>query len=605
MPMLITVALYGYAIGLPYFLDDGPHFVILGMTDGLLHWGDFPTFPFYRPLAFTVWKLFEGVGYPAFALHALNVFTFGLVGIFAGQIARRLSGSDWAGVLSGCFVISFPFSYHAVVMVAALFHLLMALGATFAILSALIYQQTKHPRDFVLCLLGVFIALFSHENGVLIAVLLPSALAIVHRRVDRLFWRLTLPTWGITAVYILLWLAFSPNDEARTLSTEPLTSFAALSQGIIYPFIALMRPFFSGDASPYLLVGVAIFIPVMLLYSRKSLVMLYGVVWYGVALLPATLILPPSYVLGQLRLSLFASIGAGIFWGIGLSGIKRGRFLSAVLILVASYVSVDFLMMRRMDFLRLADWNAHVITLASDGDGILINAPMSLAPSDANRRFLLGSEGVLWTDPSLDYSQQFWLQGVEGVNAVAMLNPALIQAVDVRYTPHGDDLQINSLRQADFIIYTEFMPNGRFVPRLVAGGNISSIIIDEPIFYPQVDAKLEGGGVWHEENTLIIRTRWHFSLPVSVKMFIHAVCDGQLIAQNDGYIWGGNYPFSVWLPNETQTDQRYITLPNGMDSTCLSVRVGLYYENTGERLIAQDNTDNRLPDDAYSLPLVP
>ncbi|RMG72409.1 MAG: hypothetical protein D6711_12975, partial [Chloroflexi bacterium] len=92
LPMLLTLGVYGYALRLPYFLDDGPHFQILAQINGLQHWGDFAPFPFYRPVAFTIWKLFEGVGYPVYALHALNVFCFGVAGVLVAQITRQFYG---------------------------------------------------------------------------------------------------------------------------------------------------------------------------------------------------------------------------------------------------------------------------------------------------------------------------------------------------------------------------------------------------------------------------------------------------------------------------------------------------------------------------------
>jgi hypothetical protein len=75
---------------------------------------------------------------------------------------------------------------------------------------------------------------------------------------------------------------------------------------------------------------------------------------------------------------------------------------------------VDFLMMRRADFVRLRDWNAATIALFEAHDvftdgAVLINAPDYLTPDETDRRFLLGTEGVLYVDETLDYNQQFWM----------------------------------------------------------------------------------------------------------------------------------------------------------------------------------------------------
>jgi hypothetical protein len=93
LPLLLAYLVYSYVITLPFFLDDGPHFFILNQTTGFEFWGDFPSFPFYRPFDFTIWKLFEIVtgGFDPVALHWLNIACFGLAGVILGQLARRMA----------------------------------------------------------------------------------------------------------------------------------------------------------------------------------------------------------------------------------------------------------------------------------------------------------------------------------------------------------------------------------------------------------------------------------------------------------------------------------------------------------------------------------
>ncbi len=605
LPMLLALALYAYALRLPYFLDDGPHFIILGQTDGFRHWGYFPTFPFYRPLAFTLWKLFAPLGYPVVALHALNVFAFGLIGVLTGQITRKLSQSVWAGVLAGCFVMFFPLSYQAVVMVAALFHLLMALGVCVCLWAGMAYVNNGKLSFLILCGLGAFVALFSHENGVLIAVFLPVTLWLFRRRLDARLWQATIPVWALTLLYIALWLAFSPNDEARTLSAEPFTALAALGQGIAYPFVRMIRLLIIGDAAALFLLTTIVFVLVLVFgLSRRRLFPLlgYGLMWYVLALLPAILILPPGYVLGQLRLALLASIGGGIFWGVALASHGRPRWFNITLIMLTMFISVEFLHMRRLDFLRLADWNMQAVSLAPGGDVVVINAPMSITPNDASRRFLLGSEGVLWTDPNIDYSQQFWLQSqTTDIRVQALTNPALVQTIDYGYTVHGAPLRLDLLRQADYILHTEFYTDGRFIPVLVGGQDVDAST-SAGVVFPQIGAVLAAADWSYTGDVVVLRTRWMLQAAAPVKLFAHVTCDGILIAQNDGYIWGGNYPFSMWLADESNADQRFIRLPAGTQAACLQVLVGLYDENTGERLIALHVDETRLPDDAYTVP---
>lgn len=614
------MALYAYAVRLPFFLDDGPHFLILGQTDGLRHWGNFDAFPFYRPFTLNVWLLFASAGYPAFAMHALNVWLWALVGVLTGAITHRLSRSRLAGVLAGCFVVLFPFAYQAVAMVAALFHLLLMTGACLSVWAALRFYDGGRFRDAALCWGAAFVAIFSHESGVMLVIALPLALIVAGdgRRHDwRSIRRISWPVWMLAALYLALWIAFSPNEEARTLSAAPLTALAALLQGIAHPIIALMRPLWpQGDASApaILLLCVATIGGLLAIVWRSRrrrpfVVAGYGVAWYLLAIIPAVLVLPPGYVLGQLRLSLLAAFGAGLLWGVAVARVyERRRPLALVMVALIAYASLSFIQMRRAEFLALGRWNDALVALTADhhGEIALINAPMYLVPDEADRRFLLGSEGVIWTDPTLDYTQQIWMNSAsapEDVRVRAMVNPALIAARGVGYVAHGTPLDVDALRSADWVIATRFTADGGFWP-YVAGGRRLDGGAPAGVVYADIPALLNAAS-WSldaDSGAVALYSAWRLDAPAPVKLFAHLLCDGELVAQADGYLLGDSYPFSAWWSGDVIHDRRLIAVPDGVGADCLDVLIGLYDESTIERLTA--TLDGiRLPDDAYLVPV--
>ncbi|MHB1294974.1 MAG: ArnT family glycosyltransferase [Anaerolineae bacterium] len=70
-----------------------------------------------------------------------------------------------------------------------------------------------------------------------------------------------------------------------------------------------------------------------------------------------------------------------------------------------------------------------------------------------------------------------------------------------------------------------------------------------------------------------------------LKVFVHLVEeDGGIPAQQDGEPDGGATPTNTWSPGEVIVDQHHIALPTDMLPGVLSVKLGLYDPQTGQRL---------------------
>lgn len=348
---------------------------------------------------------------------------------------------------------------------------------------------------------------------------------------------------------------------------------------------------------------------------------LYGLVWYIIAVLPAGLLLAPGYVLGQPRLALLASIGGSIFWAAVLVGVLRrfrgGMWALLIPVLIAGFISIEFLGQRRADFIRLRDYNREAIALlqAHDADQIgalVVNAPADITPREPDRRFLLGTEGVLFMDDTLDYAQQFRLNAPGDFAEVEVIAFPAIQGdtgVNVRMHPPplaGDSL-VQRVRNAPLMIVTQFDERD-FFPALVGGTALldDASLPDMPLaVFPEHDyALLDADATFDDDSgNMEIRLAWEAGDPAALKIFVHVHCDDELIAQSDGDPWGNTYPFAAWSADERQIDVRHIRLKNIPSRDCLMVYAGLYREADVTRLEARSAaTDTRFPEDRVPLP---
>jgi hypothetical protein len=67
-------------------------------------------------------------------------------------------------------------------------------------------------------------------------------------------------------------------------------------------------------------------------------------------------------------------------------------------------------------------------------------------------------------------------------------------------------------------------------------------------------------------------------------LFIHVVGPEGMLAQYDGPLAGGLWPAGLWQPELSTGENHTLTLPRPFDPAHDSVRVGLYWPDSGERL---------------------
>ena len=57
LPLALAFAVYGYTLRLPFFVDDGPNLWTTEHLDGVELGAGTPTCPYFRRVAFSMWKL--------------------------------------------------------------------------------------------------------------------------------------------------------------------------------------------------------------------------------------------------------------------------------------------------------------------------------------------------------------------------------------------------------------------------------------------------------------------------------------------------------------------------------------------------------------------
>ncbi len=74
-------------------------------------------------------------------------------------------------------------------------------------------------------------------------------------------------------------------------------------------------------------------------------------------------------------------------------------------------------------------------------------------------------------------------------------------------------------------------------------------------------------------------------VPADYSLFVHLLDEGgSLVAQDDGFPSGGNYPTSAWRAGELVEDRRRLPVADARAGRRLSISLGWYRLESGERL---------------------
>ncbi|HRF98946.1 MAG TPA: hypothetical protein PLZ51_27235, partial [Aggregatilineales bacterium] len=291
------------------------------------------------------------------------------------------------------------------------------------------------------------------------------------------------------------------------------------------------------------------------------------------------------------------------------------RPLVIIICVLMVVISIPFINTRRDHLLLLngymRDLYAYVLNQPQDPQTtqmLLVNAPDYITPSEENRTFLRGSEGVAMMFYLVDYDRQIWVNtGILPLVKTGKINEWNRAEGYGLYT-HDPETSLDELRQLALnsaTIYVTQFEGARFYPVYVGAPNIvgddtPQVLFDETISLMDAEAVFIP-----TKNALLVKLRWGVLKSAPIKPFVHVVCDGGLVAQLDGHVWGGIYPFDTWSIGEIQTEYRQIPMPYAYDDARCDIFAGVYDQNTIERLSALDvKTIETLPNDLAIIPYV-
>jgi len=640
IPMLVAIVLYGYTVQLPLFLDDGPQFRMVEVFTGFDQWLGSPAYFYYRPAVFSVWKLSSVLAgfFDAAGLHWLNLMLFGMTGVVLSAITYQFMPKNRLITALGVGVgfIIFPFNYQTVILVGAMFHTSMIFCTALTLWTALLWWSNPHRRWLIIAIFSAFWGIFSHENGVLIAPLVFLAIWTAHGYqaiFSRKMIRLILPMVIITIIYLVLYITVPRAESVGGLQPleSMIESFGIMIQSAAYPLSALLRPLVTETPSAWLTIiigmgtlGGGLFL-ITIFTPSLDRIALFGVLWYLMALMPTVMLLDTSYVDGSPRILIYAGMGLHLFYGALFSAIwipsrgllggglpwqaptnsitsfilsLGGKLLVTITCVLMLIISISFIHTRRDHLMILNRYMRELNTLIQNQPQnpqttpiLLVNAPDYITPKPENRTFLRGSEGVAMMFHLVDYDRQIWVNTgiLPMVRTVKIDEMNRAQGYDVYLhdpATSWDDLQELALSSAT-IYMTQF--NGtEFYPVYVGAPNI--IGDDNPqVIFDQKVALTDSEAVFiPQKNALLVKLRWMVIMPTPIKPFVHVMCDGALVAQLDGHVWGDSYPFEKWPSGEIQTEYRQIPMPYPYDDARCDIFAGVYDQITIQRLSALD-----------------
>ncbi|HLF29391.1 MAG TPA: hypothetical protein VJG32_23950 [Anaerolineae bacterium] len=630
---LITAVTYGAAVQLPFFFDDFAHIPVVEAHSLTELWQTAGGLAYYRPLAFTLWKIMQLVlGYHSpVAQHTLNLLLHTCNGLLVAWLAGQLWSArspDWRRrYLSATLFLLYPFSYQAIPWVGSLAHPLVTALILLALASYLKWRATGVRAWAALGLVAAVLAPFAHENGALVG---PFIAAIELTRSQRIepVWRALrrAVVWMIPAVLWLpiWWLVPKGVSDAVALNTgEPLLQNTIyFAQGLGYPFTWLggwLRDSLGANdllaaagLSALALAGAA----AMQWRTRSDRRALLPWLWYALAALPAILFLRFDYVINGPRLLLLGAVGAAWLWTdvlirlfdwSGAAIASRARIALAVG-LGFILITQNFSFVRtRMDLHTLG---GSVIrqtvsrTMAANAVGrsaIFINLPAWLAPLQST--YAIGHEGVQflpgYTSPATLVSVNTGEPAELNVFRFEAIRPSMPYLFGLR----GQAPDWPALTQRGGQVFvTQYSPST--IALQPAGELTLTMANADPL------ARFGDAVTLLEARATISATHlqldlvWQVHEPPSpdVTLFVHVLdARGQLIAQADGDPLAGSYPFWQWAPETVIRDQRSIDV-SGLG---LALRVGLYDRATGERLPAVSDAGEAWVDDAVAISVQP
>ncbi|MDX1413802.1 MAG: hypothetical protein R3293_06400 [Candidatus Promineifilaceae bacterium] len=631
----LAILLYGRALNFAFFNDDpSGHFAWMEtrtVTDffrGSLDYG------YYRPVVFTVLQsLVSTAGYAAPLFHALLLLLHGANVAMVWLLAFRIGGARPYGWAAAVIFATVPFSYEAVAYVASLTH---PLHVFWLLLTILLYQNARraaHTRGrsaaliyYIAAFIALVVALFSHENGLLIPILLVGIEWLeypphgLREGIKRPF----LPYLGAAVLYFLFWLVVPKNNEQSLTSlTAIFSNLLPFLQTLIYPLLPVIS---LSAESTALLIGLTILMIVLMFVLAYVAgvwrIGLFALLWFGLGSLPAILFLSPAYLYGSPRLHYLPAIGAALFWALPVLALLQissqknwqrtiRATAAAFYVLLIILPPLPFINCE-LDFYEEAGSIVYQLrdmaqTAPVEQELIFVNVPFFFSstsdqPQGCPNSYPWTPVGSVVIPPYAKISDFIRFNGGPDRRARALT----AQAYAPGWNTHGEETSLAQLRDLvrNSAVFVFELTGSEFF-NLSAAWQIDQPLTNDPLATFDgrillIDAGVNESSTGHE---IEVDLKWQAatSQESAATVFVHLYDQsGQLVAQHDGPPAQNFVPLAQWQPGDIIKDSHILRLATPLSPGTYKLVTGLYDPATGERLPATQEGQS-LADNLYAV----
>jgi hypothetical protein len=627
----LAAVLYARTVNLGFFGDDpSGHFRWIEQVPWPQWFTSSPAF-FLRPLVFVVYRLLWLIlgGYSAPAYHLVPLLLHVSNTVMLGLLGASLTRRNAFGWLAALLFATFPLSHEAVAGADALAHPLVTFWALLAVLLYARGRRTGSKPYLWAVWPVVLLGLLTHENGLIIPVLILSLELIYFppRTVRDLLRSPALYYFALPALYLLWWLRIP-----KTTTAAPHTFGAVLQntlpflQAAAYPLL----PFIRLQVTDWLLLIALVFASLAATYAAARALgtvrlWLFALVWAAIAAIPSILFLDWDYLHGAPHLYYLAAVGVALLWAavpLGVARLAKGSVArraaadGAAALLVAAMLlpPVRFiqchldLWVQATRLVRLV--SARASTAPAGRDLIYVNLPAYFTSNPQHPRgcpstYPFVTTGVVIFPPYADLREFIRVNGGPDRPARAIT----LADYDPDWPPrYGDPLAMTTMRDTLQRNQVYVFEIGNWSLR-----DLSAVWEpDAPRTQPPValfgDAlALEAAAAQQDPGQLVVTLKWRLqSVPSQpLTAFVHVYDSaGRLLAQHDGPLGRSGapadyVPASAWQAGDRIQDVHAIPLQSPLPSDGYTIAVGLYDSATVQRLTARTPEGAALPDNLY------
>jgi len=579
----LALGCYGFVLQLPFFLDDLPIMTWLSRHSWVDIWVRSSENQFYRPLAFTIYKLGRllPVGADRTLLHGISLLVHWTSAVLTMQVLRVTGRSAEESLVASILFVVFPFMFMAVPWITALSHPLVTMLTLLATFAALKAERDRVPGWWSLSLLATILAPLAHESGQVCAIMVGGIVLIHHGVRSRR--RIVFVALGVLLNGGMMVLRqYIPRVGTPTFAgtQDAVQNGMYFLHGLTYPVAPLVgwlaREHGLQDLT---LVGVA---AVSLLATVAWLTLRRGdwewaassLWWWTWAALPAGLSLRYGYLYASPRVYCLAAAGTVMVWSgviFGVSGtLKRASLRKVVAVLLVGLIVTQNIVFLRHQFRLFSTLNGlyqEVLRAGRDEKNAplgFVNLPKALAYPV--KTYAMIQETVLFAPPYSNIAEFIEVNG-EWTPADAVMYTPVLEETDFVFGFQGHGLDWEGMRRFALEHQTVWLAkwrDGRFSLDHVGRVESGLPLPDDPLVRFKGGALIEsasaetlGDGQW------AVRIVWAAEAPVDGRIFVHVHdADGNLVAQADGPALGGMIPAWIWQPGDRVQDIRRVA-PTG------------------------------------------